>query len=43
MQHVHAGESGADDDGIEVGFRASRLGLALHIRHDFPPVVSTHP
>jgi hypothetical protein len=43
MQHVHAGESRADDDGIKVGFRASRLGLALHIRHDFPPVVSTHP
>ena len=42
MQHVHAGEPGADDDGIEVGFRASRLGLALHIRHDVSPVVSTH-
>ena len=40
MQHVHAGEAGADDDGIEVGFRASPLRLALHIRHDTPPVVS---
>jgi hypothetical protein len=28
MQHIHAGEAGADNDGIEVGF---------HVRHDYLP------
>src|SRR5882762_8268492 len=40
MQHVHTGEAGADDDCIEVGFHASPSRLALHIRHDTPPVDS---
>ena len=37
MQHVHAGETGADDYGIE---RASLLQLGVLIRHAFSEVLS---
>jgi hypothetical protein len=39
VQHVHAGEAGADDDCIKVGFRVCSLRITLHIRNNVPPIL----